>query len=194
MILNTRIDSSEVTDYVSEMSKRASDVFRICKLYSENQMISRNADKNVGRKFKNIKVGDRIYLKTNIRRHKFIPRFQGPFRVVGVKGSTVFCYSLLSKKHKTVDMDKCRLLSELSEEDAKVSAFPEDESVDQEVEEDGISLDIVPNQADSNVPSVVIDTSQVKRGGGSKKPDMPSAVPVENKVNKKHRYFLRSKL
>ena len=35
-ILNTRIDSSEVTDYVSELNKRASDVFRICKLYSEN--------------------------------------------------------------------------------------------------------------------------------------------------------------
>ena len=158
-------------------------------------MISRNADKNVGRKFKDIKVGDRIYLKTNIRRHKFIPRFQGPFRVVGVKGSTVFCYSLLSKKHKTVDMDKCGLLSELSEEDAKVSAFPEDESVDQEeVEEDGSSLDIVPNQVDSNVPSEVIDTSQVDRGGGCKKSDMPSAVPIENKVHKKHKYNLRSKL
>ena len=156
-------------------------------------MISKNADKNIGRKFKDIKVGDRIYLKTNIRRHKFIPRFQGPYRVIGVKGSTVFCYSLLSKKHKTVNMDKCRLLSDLSEEDANVSAFPEDDTVDQEFEEDGDSLDILPNQADSDVPHDVIDTSHVDGSSGGKQPDMSSSLATKNKVNKKNRYFLRSK-
>ena len=67
-LLNTKISNSEVTDYTSELTKRACDVFKICKLYSENQMIRRNAEKNTDRKFKDIKIGDRIFLKTNIRK------------------------------------------------------------------------------------------------------------------------------
>ena len=137
-------------------------------------------------------MGDRIFLKTNIRTNKFIPKFNGPFRVVGVKGTTVFCYSLLSKKHKKVDMGKCRLISELSEEDAKISAFPEDDSVDddsvdeEEVDDvDTSSLDRVPIQVESNVPSDVMDTSHIDRGGGRRKPKVPSVV--------QNRYNLRSK-
>ena len=65
-LLNTKVDNSEVTDYTSELNKRASDVFRICKLYSKNQMIKRNTEKNIDRKFKDINVGDRIYLKKKL--------------------------------------------------------------------------------------------------------------------------------
>ena len=107
----------------------------------------------------------------------------------------VFCYSLLSKKHKKVDMGKCRLISELSEEDAKISAFPEDESVDddddsvddEEMDDvDSSSHDRVPVTVRS-VPSDVIDTSQIQidRGGGRRKPKVPAVV--------KNRYNLRSK-
>ena len=108
--------------------------------------------------------------------------------------SCVFCYSLLSKKHKKVDMGKCRLISELSEEDAKISAFPEDESVDdddsvddEEIDDVGTSShDRVPVQVEP-VPSDVIDTSQIQidRGGGRRKPKVPSVV--------QNRYNLRSK-
>ena len=72
-------------------------------------------------------------------------------------------------------MGKCRLISDLSEADAKISAFPEDESVDDDdsVDDDEIddvdssSHDRVPVQVES-VPSDVIDTShiQIDRGGG----------------------------
>ena len=91
-------------------------------------------------------------------------------------------------------MGKCRLISELSEEDAKISAFPEDDSVDddsvdeEEVDDvDTSSLDRLPIQVESNVPSDVIDTSQIQidRGGGRRKPKVPT---VEN-----NRYNLRSK-
>ena len=89
-------------------------------------------------------------------------------------------------------MGKCRLISELSEEDAKISAFPEDDSVDddsvdeEEVDDvDTSSLDRVPVQVESNVPSDVIDTSQIDRGGGRRKPKVPSVV--------QNRYNLRSK-
>ena len=157
----------DVTDYTSELTKRACDVFKICKLYSENQMLRRNAEKNTDRKFKDIKIGDRIFLKTNIRKHKFVPRFHGPFRVISVKGSTIYCYSLLSKKHKTVNMNKCRLASELSDEDAHMTAFPEDDTVDLETEEDSEGPGIVPNQANSDAPCDVTDTSQSQSDGRS---------------------------
>merc|ERR1711888_45157 len=186
-LLDTKIDSADVTDYKTEMVKRASEVFRICKAYSENQILDRNVNKNVGRKLRNIKVGDRIFLKTNIRTNKFIPKFNGPFRVVGVKGTTVFCYSLLSKKHKKVDMGKCRLISELSEEDAKISAFPEDDSVDEEEVDDvdTSSLDRLPIQVESNVPSDVMDTSHIDRGGGRRKPKVPSVVQNRSNLRSK---------
>ena len=71
--------SVAVTDYVTELSKRASAVFKICKLYSENQMIKRNEKQNLDRKFKDIAVGDCIFIKNNIRRHKFVQDFQAHF-------------------------------------------------------------------------------------------------------------------
>ena len=91
-------------------------------------------------------------------------------------------------------MGKCRLLNELSEEDAKISAFPEDDLVDQEEidEVDPSSLDRIPIQVDSNIPSDVIDTAHRDRGGGRKKSKTPSAVPGDNKIH--HKYNLRSKL
>ena len=92
-------------------------------------------------------------------------------------------------------MGKCRLISELSEEDAKISAFPEDESVDddddsvddEEIDDvDSSSHDRVPVTVQS-VPSDVINTSQIQidRGGGRRKPKVPSVV--------QNRYNLRSK-
>ena len=91
-------------------------------------------------------------------------------------------------------MDKCRLANDLSEEDANITAFPKDDTVDLESEEDSESPSIVPNQADSDAPHDVIDTSHVDGRGGGKQPDMSSSVATKNKVNKKNRYFLRSKL
>ena len=161
-----------MTDYTSELTKRACDVFKICKLYSENQMIRRNAEKNTDRKFKDIKIGDRIFLKTNIRKHKFVPRFHGPFRVISVKGSTIYCYSLLSKKHKTVNMNKCRLASELSDEDAHMTAFPEDDLVDIDVEDENESSVDEPNQANVDAARDVTDTSQSMSASKSSNPSL----------------------
>ena len=135
-------------------------------------MIRRNAEKNTDRKFKDIKIGDRIFLKTNIRKHKFVPRFHGPFRVISVKGSTIYCYSLLSKKHKTVNMNKCRLASELSDEDAHMTAFPEDDSVDIDVEDENESSVDEPNQANLDATCDVTDTSQAMSAIKSSNPSL----------------------
>ena len=115
--------------------------------------------------------------------------------MIGVKGATIYCYSLLSKKHKTVTMDKCRLASELSEEDANITAFPEDDTVDLESEEDSGGPSIAPNQADSDAPHDVTDTSHSHSDGrsGVKQPDVTTSVVSKNKTNKENRYFLRSK-
>ena len=178
-----------MTDFTSELNKRASDVFRICKLFSENQMIRRNSEKNIDRKFKDISIGDRIFLKTNIRRHKFVPRYHGPYRVIGIKGSTIYCYSLLSKKHKTVNMDKCRLASELSDEDAHMTAFPEDDSVDLDNEEDSESPVIEPNQANSDAPCDVTDTSPSpsENSSGASNPRLQNQHDKENRYNLRYR-------
>ena len=94
-------------------------------------MIKRNEKQNLDRKFKDIAVGDRIFLKNNIRRHKFVQKYAGPFRVIALKGSTVFCYSLANKKHKQVTMDKVRYAGDLSQDDAPdlLHAYPEEEPI-----------------------------------------------------------------
>ena len=59
----------------------------------------------------------------------------------GVKGNTVFCYSLASKKHKSVTMDKVRFAGDLSQEEAPniLDAFPvEEPSLDDELLEEAI--------------------------------------------------------
>ena len=152
-------------------------------------MIRRNSEKNIDRKFKDIRVGDRIYLKTNIRKHKFVPRYHGPYRVIGVKGSTIYCYSLLSKKHKTVNMDKCRLASELSDEDAHMTAFPEDDMADINIEEDSESSVNEPNQANSDAPRDVTDTSHSQSEYSSK----ASNPRLRNQHDKENRYNLRNR-
>ena len=91
-------------------------------------------------------------------------------------------------------MGKCRLISDLSEEDAKISAFPEDESVDDDDDVDDSSEDDVDSSNHDRVPATVRSVpsdvteatqSQIDRGGGRRNPKVPT---VEN-----NRYNLRSK-
>ena len=56
-VSNSSDRETSVTDYVQELSKRASAVFKICKLYSESQMVKRNEKQNKDRKFKDLSVG-----------------------------------------------------------------------------------------------------------------------------------------
>ena len=122
----------DVRDYCSEFVKRAKTVFSICKSFSESQMIKRNARINAERKFRDIKVGDRIYLKVNIRRNKFIQRYDGPYRCVAVRGKVIYCYSLNNKKFKAVSSEKCRYAGDLFQDDDPSinSAFPEKSPLD----------------------------------------------------------------
>ena len=46
-LLSNKLSNVDVTDCTSELTKRACDVFKICKLFSENQMIRRNSEKNM---------------------------------------------------------------------------------------------------------------------------------------------------
>ena len=84
-----------------------------------------------------------------------------------MKGSTIYCYSLLSKKHKTVAMNKCKLVSDLSEEDAHMTAFPKDDTVDLETEDDSESPGIVPNPANSDASCDITDTPHSQSDGRS---------------------------
>ena len=181
---------TNITDYVTELSKRASAVFKICKLYSESQMIKRNEKQNLDRKFKDIAVGDHIFIKNNIRKHKFVQRFSGPFRVIGLKGSTVFCYSLASKKHKQVTMDKVRYAGDLSQDDAPdlLQAFPEEEpNVDDEMLE--------PSQV-AEQPNTCKQTSLGSKScdrGMNKNKNLQRNHKAKRAPYSTHRYSLRSR-
>ena len=61
-------------------------------------------------------------------------------------------------------MDKCRLASELSEEDAHVTAFPDDDIVDLETEEDSKGPGLVPNQANSDATHVATSAESSQQG------------------------------
>ena len=55
-----------------------------------------------------VAVGDRIFIKSKLRKHKFVQKFLGPFQVIALYESYVYCYSVASKKHKLVNMDRAR--------------------------------------------------------------------------------------
>ena len=89
-------------------------------------------------------------------------------------------------------MDKCRLASDLSEEDAHMTAFPEDDTVDLETEEDSKGPVIAPNQTNSDAPRDVTDTSQSQsdgRSGASNSMLRHQQTPT----NREKRYNLRYK-
>ena len=183
-LLGTKSDNSSVTDYVTELAKRASQVFKICKSYSENTMVKRNVKQNIDRKFKDIKVGDRVFLKNNVRRHKFVPRYAGPFRVIAIKGSTVYCYSLASKKHRQVTMDKCRYAGDLSQDEALIQAFPEEEPP--EIDEDNVGSSQIAAESDTSDQSEsrVRNTSDV---------GLRHQQPLTRKSNRNVTYNLRNR-
>ena len=52
-----------------------------------------------------VAVGDRIFIKN---KHKFMQKFTGPFQVIALYESYVYCYSVASKKHKLVNMNRVR--------------------------------------------------------------------------------------
>ena len=150
-------------------------------------MIKRNDKQNLDRKFKDIAVGDRIYIKNNIRKHKFVQRYSGPFRVIGLKGSTVFCYSLANKKHKQVTMDKVRYAGDLSQDEAPdlLQAFPEEEPIVADEILDASQLVEQPNTSKQTLP----ETKSCDRGMNSN--SLQRNHIATRKPNHTHRYVLR---
>ena len=146
-------------------------------------MFKRNDKQNLDRKFKDIQVGDRVYSKNDIRRHKFVSRYSGPFRVIAIKGSTVYCYSLASKKHKQVTMDKCRYAGDLSQDEALIQAFPEEEP---EIYEDNVGPGQIAAESDASDQS----ESHVRNSSGS---GLRHQQHSTRKSDRNVRYNLRQK-
>ena len=84
-------------------------------------------------------------------------------------------------------MNKCRLASELSDEDAHMTAFPEDDSVDIDVEDENESSVDVPNQANLDAACDVTDTSQARSAIKSRSP------PLRNQQYHKKAYNFRKR-
>ena len=116
-----------LTDYCSEITTRARAVFRICKSFSDAQLLKSNFRLNQGRKFKDIKVGNRVYIKNEVRPHKFSCKYRGPYRVANVVGNTVLVYSLFNKTFKKVNMSKVRHAGSLNQSECESlgQAYPE---------------------------------------------------------------------
>ena len=62
---------------------RASRAVSICKAFSDQTRVKRNAKANESREFKPIVIGSRIYIKKMVRKNKFESKFAGPLRVTG---------------------------------------------------------------------------------------------------------------
>ena len=118
-IMKPRTYSNSVQTYPQEQLEHAKRYFLLCKAFQEEQIALRNAKKNIKREYKKIAVGDRIYFKNLIRRHKFVPRYVGPLRVEGLCGKVVYCYDLATGKAKKVSMDRCLSADALDIEDSR---------------------------------------------------------------------------
>ena len=185
-----------VTDYISELSQRATTVFKLCKLYNDNQMIKRNDKLNADRKFKDITVEDRVYLKNNIRIHKFTPRYVGPYRVLWIKGNTVFCYSLASKKHRSVSMDKVRFAGDLTQEDAPniLDSFPIEEPSYEEECLGGAKPPIDSSSAEQPAAAAAaLTTDPVSKRSRVKSMNKQEHLQPRHNLGGNNRYNLRSR-
>ena len=103
-----------------------------------------------------------------------------------MKGSTVYCYSLASKKHKQVTMDKVRYAGDLSQEDAPLQAFPEEEPIlDEE------------NEEQSHLSEQLNTSKQTLPENKSRDKSSPSSNKLQHKhlsirkPDRSHRYVLR---
>ena len=96
-------------DCTQECCKRTNTVFRTFKPFRESQMIKRNDKQYLGRKFKDSCNRNLIFIRINITTNKVVNRYIGPFRVVNIVGSKVFCHSLATRIKKQVHIDRCRL-------------------------------------------------------------------------------------
>ena len=84
-------------------------VFRTFKPSRESQMIKRNHKQYMGCKSKDSCNRNLIFIKNYITTNKVAKRWFGPYRVVKIVGSNVFCYSLHTRIKKKVHIDRCRL-------------------------------------------------------------------------------------
>ena len=80
-------------------------------------------------------------------------------------------------------MNKCRLASELSDEDANITEFPEDDSVDIDVEDENESSVDVTNQANLDAACDVTYTSQARSAIRSSNPSLQAQQYHKNGYN-----------
>ena len=137
VLLKPKVNIPAVKSYPQELKLRANRAFSICKAFSDQTKTKRNAKANENRKFKDIEIGSRIYIKKMLRKNKLGSKFAGLLRVEGLSGSTVFCYDLSNGKAKQVTMTRCRHAEIIMEEDNDNinNVYPEDEVLDDREEE-----------------------------------------------------------
>ena len=145
-------------------------------------MIKRNDTLNKNRKFKDLHVGDRIFIRNNIRTNKFVKKYTGPFRIEHIVGSMVFCYSLATGKKKQVSMEKCRYIADLKQEEAPeiLLAYPENEPI----LDDENSLETQIHNPNSSTTMVSQDVRLSKQPGQQKVDTFNTAT---------NRYFFRQR-
>ena len=84
-------------------------VFNNFKPSRESQISKRNDKRYLRRKFKDSCNRNLIFIKNYITTNKVAKRWFGPYRVVKIVGSNVFCHSLHTRIKKKVHIDRCRL-------------------------------------------------------------------------------------
>ena len=84
-------------------------------------------------------------------------------------------------------MNKCRLASELSDEYAHMTAFPEDDTVDIDDKDESENSIDEPNQANLDAARDVTDTSQSMSGSKASNPTLRDQHYNKNRYNLRKR-------
>ena len=194
-LLNVNSEALDIKSYQNEMIKRAISAFRICKEFSEQKLQARNKSVNASREFKKIQPGSRIYVK-NLIRTKLQPRFTGPYRVEGIKGSTVFCYDLVNGKAKQISMARCRNSESITSDEMPdlYSAYPNKQDLVESSDEIQNNVDSNKRSTPQNNTSISLDKnkdngsaniSNKKRGRPPKCLSQTNVIPRYNLRNTK---------
>ena len=134
-------------DLKSEMQVRANACYQLARKYIEIGADEQEKYRNIKSKFRNIKVGDRVYVKRMRNVTKFSAKYLGPFRVLKDCGVIFWLKELATSKIVKVHADRIKLEEVVDRAENKHvrSAYPiKDDMVSMECEV--VSIDELDNE------------------------------------------------
>ena len=119
----------------AQLVQKTHNIFKLVSEVSEKKRFRRNELLNRNREFKDINMGDRVYIK-KINPSKLESRYYGPCRAVGQRGSIIWAKDLVKPdKILQIHMDRIKLEKYVTIDDSRTigDVFPSDKPVEPEI-------------------------------------------------------------